>query len=216
MPIKNRGIFMKKFNLFKEIIVVKRSKLLEAIESQKHFGVRVDGEICYEPFTTADILIYSGVAVANSSIESVLGKNYQIVEDDERVLIKAFSNWQEIIGFNSLRATYDDTTADGVDEFGTKEMEDIGWHATEFNISYRAIVDMLESECEGTLICIEQVEPYQFSGLGFVANLESAKDMMFEYCQKEIKRLLSEDEDFALENLTDDELEAARFFNLAE
>lgn len=40
--------------------------------------------------------------------------------------------------------------------------------------------------------------------------------MMFEYCQKEIKRLLSEDEDFALENLTDDELEAARFFNLAE
>lgn len=207
---------MKKFNLFKEIIVVKRSKLLEAIESQKHFGVRVDGEICYEPFTTADILIYSGVAVANSSIESVLGKNYQIVEDDERVLIKAFSNWQEIIGFNSLRATYDDTTADGVDEFGTKEMEDIGWHATEFNISYRAIVDMLESECEGTLICIEQVEPYQFSGLGFVANLESAKDMMFEYCQKEIKRLLSEDEDFALENLTDDELEAARFFNLAE
>ncbi len=207
---------MKKFNLFKEIIVVKRSKLLEAIESQKHFGVRVDGEICYEPFTTADILIYSGVAVANSSIESVLGKNYQIVEDDERVLIKAFSNWQEIIGFNSPRATYDDTTADGVDEFGTKEMEDIGWHATEFNISYRAIVDMLESECEGTLICIEQVEPYQFSGLGFVANLESAKDMMFEYCQKEIKRLLSEDEDFALENLTDDELEAARFFNLAE
>lgn len=207
---------MKKFNLFKEIIVVKRSKLLEAIESQKHFGVRVDGEICYEPFTTADILIYSGVAVANSSIESVLGKNYQIVEDDERVLIKAFSNWQEIIGFNSHRATYDDTTADGVDEFGTKEMEDIGWHATEFNISYRAIVDMLESECEGILICIEQVEPYQFSGLGFVANLESAKDMMFEYCQKEIKRLLSEDEDFALENLTDDELEAARFFNLAE
>lgn len=207
---------MKKFNLFKEIIVVKRSKLLEAIESQKHFGVRVDGEICYEPFTTADILIYSGVAVANSSIESVLGKNYQIVEDDERVLIKAFSNWQEIIGFNSPRATYDDTTADGVDEFGTKEMEDIGWHATEFNISYRAIVDMLESECEGTLICIEQVEPYQFSGLGFVANLESAKDIMFEYCQKEIKRLLSEDEDFALENLTDDELEAARFFNLAE
>jgi len=75
---------------------------------------------------------------------------------------------------------------------------------------------MLESECEGILICIEQVEPYQFSGLGFVANLESAKDMMFEYCQKEIKRLLSEDEDFALENLTDDELEAARFFNLAE
>lgn len=207
---------MKKFNLFKEIIVVDKNILLEAISSQKHFGIRVDGAICHEPFTTDDILIYSGVADKEATLENSLGKNYQIVVDSNRVLIKAFSNWQEIIGFNKLRATYDDTTADGVDEFGSKEMEDIGWHATEFNISYRAIVDMLESTCDGTLICIEQVEPYQFSGLGFVANLESAKDMMFEYCQKEIKRLLSEDEDFALENLTDDELEAARFFNLAE
>ena len=216
MPSKNGGIFMKKFNLFKEIIVVDKNTLLEAMSSQKHFGIRIDGEICYEPFTTADILIYSGVSADNNSIESTLGKNYQIVEDDDRVLIKAFSNWQEIIGFNKLRATYDDTTADGVDEFGTKEMEDIGWHATEFNISYRAIVDMLESECDGTLICIEQVEPYQFSGLGFVANLDEAKDMMFEFCQKKIKKLILEDEDFALDNLSDDELEAAKFFNLAE
>ena len=207
---------MKKFNLFKEIIVADKNMLLEAIESQKHFGIRVDGAICYEPFTTEDILIYGGVAETNTPLENSLGKNYQIVVDENRVLIKAFSNWQEIIGFNKLRATYDDTTADGVDEFGTKEMEEIGWNATEFNISYRVIVDMLENECDGTLICIEQEEPYQFSGLGFVANLDDAKAIMFEFCQKKIKKIMLEDDDYALENLNDDELQAARFFNLVE
>jgi len=205
---------MKKFNLFKEIIVVDKSKLLEAIASQKHFGIRVDGTTCNEPFTINDILIYSGITDTNAPLENALGKNYQLVVDDNRVLIKAFSNWQEIIGFNKHRATYDDTTADGVDAFSTKEMEEIGWNATEFNISYRAIVDMLESTYNGVLICIEQEEPYQFSGLGFVENLDDAKNMMFDYCQKEIKKLMIEDDDFALENLTDDELEAARFFNL--
>lgn len=205
---------MKKFNLFKEIIVADKSKLLEAIESQKHFGLRIDGAICYEPFTIEDILIYSGIAERNAPFKDALGGNYQLVIDENRVLIKAFSNWQEIIGYNTPRASYDDTTADGVDEFSTKEMEEIGWNATEFNISYRTLVDMLEVECEGTIICLEQESPYMFSGLGFIANLDGAKDMLFDYCQKEIKELMSEDEDFALENLNDDELEAARFFNL--
>lgn len=207
---------MKKFNLFKEIVVADKNSLLEAIGSEKNFGIRVDGKICFEPFTTEDILIYSGVSEANIPLENALGKNYQIVVDHDRVLIKAFANWQEIIGFNNKRATYNDTTADGVDEFGSKEMEDIGWHATEFNISYRTLVDVLEKECDGVIICIEQDEPYQFSGLGFVKNLDDARDIMFEYCQKEIKRLISEDDDFALENLTEDELQAARFFCLAE
>ncbi|MDD5158342.1 hypothetical protein [Sulfurimonas sp.] len=205
---------MKKFNLFKEIIVVDKSKLLEAIESQKHFGIRIDGAIRHEPFTIEDILIYSGVAEMNAHLEGALGKNYQLVVDANRVLIKAFSNWQEIIGYNTPRASYDDTTADGVDEFSTKEMEEIGWNATEFNISYRDLVDMLEDKCDGTIICLEQESPYMFSGLGFIANLDDAKNMLFDYCQKEIKKLMSEDEDFALENLNDDELQATRFFNL--
>lgn len=203
---------MRKFNLFKEIIVANRDNIKNAIDSGKIFGIRVDGSICYEPFLLNDILIYRGIPNANLPIEVAFGKNYQILEDDDRVLIKAFSNWQEIIGFNTARATYNDTTADGVDEFSTKEMEDIGWHAAEFNIKYRTLVDVLEEKCDGTLICIEQEEPYQFSGLGFVDNLENAKDVLFDFCQREVKRLIAEDEDFAKENLNDDELEAAEFF----
>ncbi|MFA7354107.1 MAG: hypothetical protein WCZ70_05750, partial [Sulfurimonadaceae bacterium] len=142
---------MKKFNLFKEIIVANRDDLKKAINSGKLFGIRVDGNICYEPFTLNDILIYRGIPNANLPIEVAFGKNYQVLEDDDRVLIKAFANWQEIIGLNTPRATYDDTTADGVDEFSTKEMENIGWHASEFNIKYRTLVDILEEKCDGTL-----------------------------------------------------------------
>lgn len=205
---------MKKFNLFQEIIITDRNDLAEAINSGKLFGIRVDGNICYEPFALNDILVYRGTPNSNFPIEAAFGKNYQILEDDERVLIKAFSNWQEIIGFNTQRATYNDTTADGVDEFSTKEMENIGWHASEFNIKYRTLVDVLEEKCDGTLICIEQEEPYQFSGLGFVDDLENARDVLFDFCQREIKRLITEDEDYAQDNLNDDELEAAEFFKV--
>jgi hypothetical protein len=203
---------VKKFNLFKEIIVANRDDLKKAIDSGKIFGIHVDGSICYEPFTVNDILIYRGSPDATLPIGSAFGKNYQILEDDDRVLIKAFGNWQEIIGLNTPRATYDDTTADGVDEFSTKEMENIGWHAAEFNIKYRTLVELLEEKCDGTLICIEQEEPYQFSGLGFVDDLENARDVLFDFCQREVKRLMSEDEDYAKDNLNDDELEAAEFF----
>ncbi|MCK9472286.1 hypothetical protein [Sulfurimonas sp.] len=203
---------MKKFNFFKEIITAEKKNLLEAINSGKKFAIKVDGDICYEPFGAHDMLIYAGSVEPNTPIEVALGKNYQVVEDNERVLIKAFANWQEIIGFNKLRATYDDTTADGVDEFGSNEMEDIGWHATEFNITYRTLVEVIEEKCDGTLLCLEQDNPYQFSGLGFINNLDDARDTLFNYCQKEIKRLIAEDEDFTKNSLSDDEREAAEFF----
>ncbi len=215
---------MKKFNLFKEIIVVSKPSLLGAINASKSYAIDINGEIKYEPFKENDILIYQGKHISHPtnalapsgkpSLEAILGKNYQIVEDDDRVLIKAFSNWQEIIKLNTPRASYDDTTGDGVAEFSNKELEDIGWHATEFNINYRALVELLEEKCEGTLICIEQEEPYQFSGLGFLNHSSNAKEVLFEHCQSEIKKLMTGDKDYKRENLTDDELEAAEFFKL--
>jgi len=213
---------MKKFNLFNEIITVNKSKLLEAINSQNTFGINITGNICYEPFTDNEILIYEGqhtpartsalTPPINVTLESILGKNYQVVEDDERVLIKAFSNWQEIISWNTPRASYDDTTADGVAEFSHKEIEDIGWHATEFDITYRELVEVLEGKCEGTMICIEQEEPYQFSGLGFLSDNNHAKDILYTYCQTKVKDMLKNDPHYEAGNLTDDEAFAASYF----
>ena len=216
---------MKKFNLFKEIIVVEKTNLLQAINTSKEFAITIYGEIKHEPYADNDIFIFRGVHKAQSSsvlspkaapsIAEILGKNYQVVVDEERVLIKAFSNWQELIGVNIQRASYDDTTGDGVSEFADTRLEDIGWNATEFHIGYRELVELIEANCEGTLLCIEQEEPYQFSGLGFINDYEKAAEIIFVYIQEKIKKMMQEDEDYALENLSDDELEAAKFFKLA-
>ena len=214
---------MKKFNLFKEIIVTNKTNLLNAINSNKPFTIDVNGEIEFEPFGDKPVIFKGTIDKQNSnplnpnaskSLDDLFGKYYQIVEDGERILIKAFSNWQNIIDFNKNNASYDDTTADGVAEFSDKGLEDIGWHATEFNINYRTLVEVLEDKCDGIMLCIEQEEPYQFSGLGFLSDNEQAKEILYSFCQEEIQKLMSEDEDYAKENLEDDELEAAEFFGL--
>jgi len=216
---------MKKFNLFKEIITANREEVIQAINSAKTFGINISGEVKYEPYDAKEILIFSGkhtpkpvsalTPPTTLKIEDIFGKNYQVVEDDDRVLIKAFSNWQELIGLNMPRCSYDDTTADGVAEFSNKDLEDIGWQATEFNIDYRNIVEEIEEKCEGFVLCIEQEEPnYQFSGLGFITNDAQAKEIVFEFAKKHVANMLATHEDFQPDNLTDDEEEAKEFFGL--
>jgi len=209
---------MKKFNLFKEIIVVPREDFMKAINSHKKFAITYDGAIAYEPFEPNLISIYEGTIAPVSPLSTnlsrplteILGRDYRVVEDDDRILIKATGAWQNIIGFNRLRALYDDTSGDGIAEFSDKTLETIGWHATEFNIQYREIVDQFEAQSEGILLCIEQEEPYQFSGLGFIFELEAAKKLGFEYCANVIKDKMVNDEDFA--TLSDDEEEARDYF----
>ena len=203
---------MKKFNLFKEIITVKTTELKQAIESGEEFAININGEIRKKPFTSSDILIYSGTPDKLKPLEIILGTKYQVVIDNDRVLIKAFGNWQELIAINTPLATYDDTTADGVAEFSHKGLEDIGWHATEFNITYRELVEILEEEADGIILCIEQEEPYQFSGFGFINDFDNAKDILFTFCKTKIKKLIDEDENFERDSLTEEEEEAAEFF----
>jgi len=212
-PIK--GEEMKKFNLFNEIIIVNKLSMLNAINTNKVFAITIDGDIKFEPFTQTDIFIYKGTPEIIKDFSKVLGKNYQIVEDGDRVLIKAFSNWQELITINTPNSSYDDTTADGVAEFSHKALEDIGWQVTEFDLKYRELVELLEEKCEGVLLCIEQEDPYQFSGLGFLADNEHASEVMFEYCQNYVKDKIDNHEDYKKDELDDDQLEALEFFKLS-
>ncbi len=223
MPINLGDSFMKKFNLFNEIIVVDKSELLKALNSSKSFGINTDGKVIYPPYSNHEMLIYegqhqaqnSGIVVAKPlNLETVLGKDLRVVIDDDRILIKASPAWQSIIKLNVLRASYDDTTGDGISEFSNKELEDLGWHATEFNISYRELVELIEEKCDGKLLCIEQLEPYQFSGLGFIDDDKLAYDLLYAYCQEKIKNLIEKDEDYAKESLNEDELEAAEYFKV--
>jgi len=215
---KKLGAIVKKFNLFKEIIVVNRSDFMRGLNSNKRFAISYAGDVVFEPFAPDLISIYEGTIPPASPLASnlarplsdILGSNYRIVEDDDRILIKATAAWQSIIGFNQRRALYDDTSGDGIAEFSDKTLETIGWHATEFHIKYRDIVDQFEEKCEGILICIEQEEPYQFSGLGFIFELEAAQKLGFDYCATIIKDKVANDTEFA--TLSDDEQEAAEFF----
>jgi len=217
---------MKQFNLLKEIIVVNKNALLKAINANQAFGINYKGEIITD-INSNEIYIFQGKLSLPSpsalmphkqapSIEQLFSNNYKVVEDDDRVLIKAGGNWQELIKINVPNADYDDTTGDGVAEFRDKAMENMGWHATEFDIKYREIIEQLEANVSGVLFCIENEEPYQFSGMGFFENIEETREFTYNYCRNIIKEKLENDEDFNPETLSDDEEEAARFFQLLE
>jgi len=213
---------MKKFNLLKEIIVISREELLKAINTNKEFAISYKGDVVYPPYGEKEIFVFKGKASAPKasalslpraqSISDILGKEYKVVEDEDRVLIKAAGNWQALIGINTPNSDYDDTTGDGISEFADEQLEEMGWHATDFNIDYRAMVSHLEENVDGLLFCIERDEPYQFSGLGYIFDIENARRLTFAYCQNIIKEKLANDPDFAPDNLTDDEEQVARFF----
>lgn len=209
---------MKKFNLFKEIIVVQRADFMRAVNSSKHFAITYEGKIAFEPFEPGLISIYEGsipplsplATNLSRPIPAMLGENYRIVEDDDRILIKATGAWQSIIRWNRLRSMYDDTTADGIDRFSDQPIEDMGMHATEFHIPYRDIVEQMEAKCDGLILCIEQEEPYQFSGLGFVFDAEQAREIVYDYCAAVIREKIATEEEFS--TLSSDEKDAAVFF----
>lgn len=215
---------MKKFNLQHEVIVVSKPELLHAINSARTFAITIEGAVRYEPLTHNELYIFQGAlppqplglasASTASLFERLFGSTYLVVEDAARVLIRASGAWSQIIAYNFPKADYDDTTADGIADFSDKALEEIGWHATEFGITYRQMTEYLESVCEGVLLCIEIDAPYQFSGLGFLHDRTHAKEVLYAWCKQRIAQIMQSDHDYALERLSDDEEDAARFFGL--
>lgn len=216
---------MKKFNLVKEIISVEKPAMTAALNSGKPFGITIKGEIHHPPYDARSRYIYQGSvtlpapsALAPSkpkSLSELLGGSMQVVEAEDRILIKAARNWQEIMRFNATHADYDDTTGDGVAEFADKELEEIGWQATEFGIHYRELVEVIEAQCDGTLLCIEnEGENYQFSGMGFIDDITCARQHCFDYCVERIRNILQEDSSYRHADLSDDEEEALAFFGI--
>ena len=216
---------MKKFNLVKEIISVDKPLMMAALNGGRPFGVTIGGAIHYPPYNARSCYIFQGRVERPSpsplspskpkSLAELLGGNMQVVEVEDRVLIKAARNWQEIMKYNVPNADYDDTTGDGVAEFTDKELEEIGWQATEFDISYRELVEVIEEQCNGTLLCIEnEGENYQFSGMGFIEDMECARKTCFDYCAKRIRTILEEDSSYRHADLSGDEEEALEFFGI--
>jgi len=213
---------LNKINIYKEIITVQEKDLSQAFNSNKEFGITVKGEIKYAPFKRLDMFIYQRCNISAEltelsiekpkSMQELLGKNYHLVEDDGRVLIKAANAWQDIINYNLHNCHFDDTSGKGIDEFGDKEIEDMGWMIIDFDVSYTEILEFLEENSDITLLCIENEEPYQFSAMGYFDNIEQVKKVLYDFCQKVIKDKLANDPDFTYDYLDEDQREAVEFF----
>ncbi len=214
---------MKKFNVANERITVEKKSLMQAINNGKTFGITHLGEVVYPPYNKSDIFIFKGsmdihapsFAIAKEKgISTIFGTFYKIVESSDTVTIDASLAWGEIVGFNLENASYDDTTSDGIMDLGDSELEDMSWHGDEFNIKNRDISDIIEKECEGTLFCLHKEEPFIFSSLIFIDDMVSAREVTRKHLTTIIEDKIQNDPDFKREGLTNDEEEAALFFNI--
>ncbi len=207
---------MRKFNLYSEIITVDKAKLLQVKDAQVEFVIDINGEIKTAPYSKSTPLIYKGIGSKNMPLKDLFDSGYTLSEFEDIVELRAFHAWGDLVTLNRANATYDDTSADGIDGFATKDMEQIAWHATEFDIDYRELVDVLEAKCDGVLLHIEVEDPYRFSGLGFIPDLYDAYQKLYAHCQNRIKNLIENDEDYDKDMLSFDELEAAKYFKVIE
>lgn len=202
---------MKTINLFQTTISIKKDEFLNALNKDEVFTIHCDGTL-----NGAKPILYKGnpkaLSPLKTTITNILGNDYQVEENVDYFTVCAAKAWQHIITLNKELMEYDDTSADGIAEFATKELETIGWHATDFNISYREMVNILEKECEGILLCIENET--NFSGIGFVDDKKHAQEILFNFCKSRIIHLLENDDDFSKERLTIDEKKSALFFGI--
>ena len=208
---------MKKINLLTDEVSLRHSSLIDALNKNVKFGISVDGEIDYEPFNSDKVYIYQGISKPNALLSSlnILQGDYKLRQDGENIYINAGKEWQNILELNRKNALYEDVSADGIDVFKDEELENIGWHATEFNISYRDIVEELEEKLDGAyLVYIEVEEPYRFSGFCTVTDIDSARSIAFNYVKNRIIDKLENDADFAKNLLTADEKRAAEYFGI--
>ena len=213
---------LNKINLYEEIIEVPEQELSKALSSNKDFGITIKGELRYAPFDPFDIFIYqrsnppsASTALSISKPENrqeLLGKNYQIVEKNDKVLIKAAKAWEDIINYNISNCHFDDTSGNGIDTFGDQKIEDMAWMIIEFDITYTEILKFLQENTDITLLCIERNEPYQFSAMGYFDDLTQAQKLFYGFCQKTVKNKLANDPDFTYDYLDSDQQESVEFF----
>ncbi len=214
---------MKKFNLEVEKISVSKQALLQAINSGKEFAITHDGRVVNSPFSPKDIFIYKGtmpipklimMKTETISLSSMFGDLYSLEESEDKVIFSASKAWNVIVPINLENASFDDSTSDGIMDLNDKELEDMSWHGVEWGVTNRDISDIIEKECEGTLFCIHTENPFMFSSLVFIDDMNCAREKVRGYIEDVIKDKLENDPDFQRDSLSDDEEESAKFFGV--
>lgn len=217
--LKTTGVLIKKINLLNETIAISNDELTQVLNSHKEFGITLEGEIRYKPFDPANIFIYQGKVTPPSqhSLSAPgpehLGTHYEIIENDERILVKAGNAWKDVISYNLHHCHYDNMDGEGVTQFADEEIEDMGWMIIDFDVSYAELLKMLEEKTDVTLVCVEsENDPYRF--MGYFNDIKESRKVLFDFCQNIIKDKIANDVDYALDLLDEDQCEAAEFFQV--
>lgn len=212
---------IKKINLVTQDICVNTQALSQAFSSNKAFGIVLDGNIKYTPFNNQDIFIYqreisSASCQKNSTQQTnqeLLGIQYQLKEEGDNTFIQAKSAWQDIITYNLSHCAYDVTTNKEVSEFKHETIEDMSWMLIDFDITYKEMIEFLESNTEITLVYIENTDGSEFSGMAYFDNIKTTQKVFYTFCQNVIKDKLANDADFTYDYLDEDQREAVKYFH---
>jgi len=205
----------KKINFLVDEVQVSNALFSKAINSNREFGIGIDGDIDYD-LKSGKAYIFKGEANLFNKLEP-LGKGYKIKATFVTVTISFDNIWNRIIDINTDSAMYEDSASDGIADFQDSTLENIGWHGVEFKISYRDMVEFLEKHIDGTVICVEQEEPYMFNGFGFISNenIEKARELLFDFTKSEIIKHISENKtEFDKYGFSDDQQDSINYFKI--
>jgi hypothetical protein len=215
---------MKKINLLKDKISVNSNNFLQAINQNEKFGITIDGQIHYEPFKE-EIYIFQGKKKKPSSllqatkpilIDEILGGKYKVLIAGDQTLVYAGGEWDKITKLNKKICDYEDGSSDGIEVFDDSKLEEIGWNGADFDISYRDLVEVIEPEgtVDGYLVCIENLEPYNFIGFAKITDIKKARKLIFEQAKKLISLKIQKHPHFTKELLDEDLLKTVSYFDI--
>jgi len=206
---------MFKLNFLADEVQIPNVEFSKAINSNREFGISAKGEIHFDLKKNTPY-IFSGKANIMNKLEP-LGKGYKIKATFVTVSISFSNIWNKIVEINRNSAMYEDSASDGIAEFQDKELEQIGWHGVEFKLTYRHFVEFLEKNIAGTILCIEQENPYMFNGFGFIQdeNLKESRKQLFAFVKSEIEKHLEKNsEEFIKYGFSNEQKESLEFFGI--
>lgn len=117
-------------------------------------------------------------------------------------------NPQEYLDLMKLKAKellYHDHPSEGIDYFNDTVLEDIGWHANTFGVTYRDIAEHIEENCEGTLTFNNH--SLGFNGFAEVIDIDDVREKVKQYA---ITVITSKN----LAELDEEQEEACEYFGL--
>ena len=205
----------KKINLLNKKITIPNGEFAKALNSNREFGITIEGKI--DDGLQDEIYVFKGKPNLVHKKEP-LGRGYRITSNFVSVSIDVSGNWDKVEELNRDRALYIDNASEGVDSFNDEVLEEIVWHSVEFGIGYRELVEKLEKDGEGILVCVESSgEPYIFNGIGFVKEekREEMRELIRDFAVSQIlQKIEKERENYQKYGFSDEELEAINYFKL--